>query len=107
MKNVDLVKSDTDAEIMFQSFTNKDLIRHASGDKNQRFKRGFYLYSIMTDNNRKLFDSRFSDVRAFEREWMEVGVVQQHTNPKNLEIFYEHSEGSLSHDKVDIPGKPI
>ena len=89
------LNNETQAEILFQSLLNNNFIRHASGEKNKLFKSGFFLYCIMDETNN--FDKHQIDLRAFERNWMEVGVVYQH-NSKYLDNFYDDSNELMSHN---------
>ena len=109
VRNVDLIDTEMNAELLFQSFINSDLIRHASGDPAHPFKRGFYLYCIMNSKNSQIFENRNqSDFKSFERFWMEVGVVQQHDSQKYYENWYENSNELISsQEKIDIPGLPF
>lgn len=95
MKFIDKLGTETNAEILFQSFLMDDLIRHASGNMKKSFKRGFFLYCILDDANKEFFAKHKMDSRAFERNWMEVGVVYQH-NLKYLDNFYEESSEIMS-----------
>lgn len=97
VKNIENLQTEANAEILFQSILVNDHIRHASGDLNQSFKRGSYLYCIMDEANKEYFKMRRVDIKAFERDWMEVGVVHQH-NPKYYDNFYEESSEIMSHN---------
>lgn len=84
-----------------------NFIVHASGDKNQPFKRGFYLYSIIDEKTLDYFSKHKMDIRTFERDWMEVGVVHQQ-NSKLYDTFYEDSSDFLSHNyKPENSGKSL
>ena len=100
VKNIELVGTEANAEILFQSFQMNELIRHASGDPNQTFKRGFYLYCIMSKENQQFFERRGSET-FFDQEWMEVGVVPQHNYFKHYESFYENSSEFANHYKME------
>lgn len=76
-KNEGRITSVDEAEIVFHTFLRNNLICHASGVR-QQFKRGYYLYCIVSPENEAYFKRpRNEDTRPFQLDWMEVGVVHQ------------------------------
>jgi len=73
---------------LFQSMTEAGDICHASGDKSQPFKHGFYFYCIIDSNSANNLFKQESDIQMFEKEWMEVAIVPQNSLAKNLEEWY-------------------
>ena len=67
-------------------------ICHASGDRNQAFKHGFYLYCIVDSNSANILFKQESDINMFEKEWMEVAIVPQSSLAKNYEEWYSTAD---------------
>lgn len=90
------------AEVLFKSLQTNGLIRHASGDESKEFKRGFYFYCIVDEESKKYFEKYKMDSSTFERDWMEVGVVNQF-NLKQYDNFYEDSSEIISNKTEGFP----
>jgi len=86
--NIENVLTEGIAISLFQSMVEAEYICHASGDKTQPFKYGFYLYCIIDANSPKNLFYQESDIKMFEKEWMEVGIVPQSSLAKNYEEWY-------------------
>ncbi|CAG2119271.1 unnamed protein product [Medioppia subpectinata] len=107
--NIENVLTEGIAISLFQSMVESGVICHASGDKTQAFKHGFYLYCIVDTNSRNHLFGHESDIHMFEKEWMEVAIVPQSNLAKNYEHWYstgnELYSNSLSPEVQDFTSK--
>lgn len=89
---IENVLTEGNAIQLFQSMVQSGHLCHASGDRRQPFKHGFYLYCIIDSNTANILFKQESDIKMFEKEWMEVEIVPQNSLSKNFEEWYEECE---------------
>ncbi|KAF7490231.1 GATOR complex protein DEPDC5 [Sarcoptes scabiei] len=102
VKNIENIPNENVAETIFNNLLLNDYIRHASGNRQQIFKRGFHLYCLMTEQNRIFFEKNEIEFKYFERNWMEVGIVRQNTL-KSIEFSSENFSDFSNHCNLQAP----
>ena len=94
--NIENVVNEGMAISLFQSMIETGEICHSSGDKSQAFKYGFYLYCIVDPIATNPLFNKDSDIKMFEKEWMEVAIVPQSSIAKNYEDWYTNTDEIFS-----------
>lgn len=87
---------------LFQSMLTSGHICHISADKTYPFKYGFYLYCILDSESAPNLFNEPSDIKMFEKEWMEVAIVPQSFLAKNFEEWYTTADELYS---TNIPSE--
>ncbi|RWS29249.1 DEP domain-containing protein 5-like protein [Leptotrombidium deliense] len=93
--NIDGVYSEKQAVNLFQDVLEDGLICHASGDKKQSFKYGFYLYYICdktrekSEKNSQYF---YCDLETFRKEWFEVELISKNNYLNEIDCDVEETD---------------